>query len=218
MKNAISNPIIEMAASPRSLMILRSWPAVSWLIRYDAAIISTENTTMLYGTRSRTDSRKTAPAPSQICLISQPGGARLGAPHLCHEEVFERMADRVERLDGGALGAQSRHHAIRLRVGRQFQRHPSMRERRHRAEASRQRRQHRGRHIRHDQLPSLQLEGEQLVEAARRGELALRDNRHAIAQRFGVGQDVRAEEHGAATLAQSENQIAHVAAAERIEA
>ena len=54
-------------------MIFMSWPAVSWLMRYDAAIISTANTTMLYGTRSRTDSRKTALAPSQICrMITHP--------------------------------------------------------------------------------------------------------------------------------------------------
>ena len=65
MKIAISRPIVAIAASPRSLMILRSCPAVSWLIRYEAPISRTAKTTRLYGTRSRTDSLKTLPATIQ---------------------------------------------------------------------------------------------------------------------------------------------------------
>ena len=38
MKIAMNRPKIEVAARPRSLMILTSWPAVSWPIRYDAPI------------------------------------------------------------------------------------------------------------------------------------------------------------------------------------
>ena len=40
MNTAMNRPKIEVAASPRSLMILMSWPAVSWPIRYDAPISS----------------------------------------------------------------------------------------------------------------------------------------------------------------------------------
>ena len=46
-------------------MIFRSCPAVSWLMRYEAAISRTAKTTRLYGTRSRTDSLKTLPATIQ---------------------------------------------------------------------------------------------------------------------------------------------------------
>ena len=47
---------------------------------------------------------------------------------------------------------------------------------------------------------------------------ALREDGDAAAERFGVAQHVRAEEHGAAAIAQPEDQRADVAAAERIEA
>ena len=43
MKIAMKWPKSEMAASPRSLMILTSWPAVSWPSSSDAAMISTAN-------------------------------------------------------------------------------------------------------------------------------------------------------------------------------
>ena len=45
----------------------------------------------------------------------------------------------------------------------------------------------------------------------------LRENGDAAAQRFGVAQHVRAEKHGAAAVAQPQDQRAHVAPAERIE-
>ena len=64
-------------------MILRSCPAVSWLIRYDAAISSTANTTMLYGTRSRTDSRNTAPATRAMARITEPAVSRGAAARTC---------------------------------------------------------------------------------------------------------------------------------------
>ena len=40
MNTAMNRPNTEVAASPRSLMILTSCPAVSWPIRYDAPISS----------------------------------------------------------------------------------------------------------------------------------------------------------------------------------
>ena len=47
---------------------------------------------------------------------------------------------------------------------------------------------------------------------------ALRHDADLAAQRLGVRQDVRAEEHRAAAVAQPQDQVAHLAAAERIEA
>ena len=67
MKTAMNRPKTEVAARPRSLMILTSCPAVSWPIRYDADISSTAKNTRLYRTLSRTDSRNTL---SAMCLMT----------------------------------------------------------------------------------------------------------------------------------------------------
>ena len=56
------------------------------------------------------------------------------------------------------------------------------------------------------------------ADAARRGQPPLGDDRDPAAQRLGVGEDVRAEEDRPPLVAQLEDQRAHVAAAERIEA
>ena len=103
-------------------MILRSWPAVSWLIRYEAAIISTANTTMVYGTRSRTDSLKTAPATSQIVRMRhQPVAAGVARAHLLHEIVFERLAHGLSDTTRAPSARSSAMHAIGLRVRRKLQ-------------------------------------------------------------------------------------------------
>jgi hypothetical protein len=47
MKMAMNSPKTEVAESPRSLMILMSWPAVSWPSRYEDEISSTANNTRL---------------------------------------------------------------------------------------------------------------------------------------------------------------------------
>ena len=60
-------------------MIFRSWPAVSWLIRYDAAISSAANTTIEYGTRSRTDSLNTAPATTPMVRTTHKPVCRVAA-------------------------------------------------------------------------------------------------------------------------------------------
>ena len=67
------------------------------------------------------------------------------------------------------------------------------------------------------QLPALQLEGEDVGELARRDHLALRQDRHPAAEHLRIRQDVRAEEHGAAAGAQAKDQVADLAAAQRIE-
>ena len=70
---------------------------------------------------------------------------------------------------------------------------------------------------RHDQLPAARSDRGQLVERADRREPSFGENRDAAAQRFRIAQHVRAEEHGAAAIAQAKNQLADLAAAERIE-
>ena len=47
MNTAMNRPNIDVAESPRSLMILTSCPAVSWPIRNDAPISSIANSTRL---------------------------------------------------------------------------------------------------------------------------------------------------------------------------
>src|SRR2546422_541608 len=116
MKMAMSNPKIEIDASPRSLMILTSCPAVSSPIRYEAP------------------SRRAGPAgPVAPALLSFPPPS--GHP-----------AD-----DGPPAGDVERDHA--------------------------------------GQTP-------------RRDEPALGENRHAAAERLGIREHVRAEEHGTAAVAQ----------------
>ena len=60
--------------------------------------------------------------------------------------------------------------------------------------------------------------GAAAVRCRSRPDRAGPDHRHPAAQGLGVREDVRAEEHRAATVAQPQQQLAHVAAAERIEA
>ena len=69
-------------------MIFMSWPAVIWPIRNDAAISRIANTTIAYGTRSRTDSLNTATAISQIVRIVY--DARSGAARDLLDEISLR--------------------------------------------------------------------------------------------------------------------------------
>ena len=108
--------------------------------------------------------------------------------------------------------------ALRFRIRGQFQREASVRDRRDGARPARQRACGVVAQVRDHQLPALQLERHQVADATARHHPALRHDPDPAAQRFGVRQDVRAEEHGAAALAQLEDQIAHLAPAERIEA
>ncbi len=73
------------------------------------------------------------------------------------------------------------------------------------------------RKIRHDQFPAAHLEREHVGEAPFGDEPAFRKDCHAAAQRFRIAQNVRAEEDGAASIAQPENQRSQVATAERIQ-
>jgi hypothetical protein len=47
MNTAMNRPKMDVAASPRSLIIFTSWPAVSCPMRYDAAINSSAKKTRL---------------------------------------------------------------------------------------------------------------------------------------------------------------------------
>ncbi len=69
MNTAMNRPNSDIAARPRSLMILMSCPAVSWLSRYDTPIRNTAKNTRLYRTLSRTDSLNTLMAMVQMTLI-----------------------------------------------------------------------------------------------------------------------------------------------------
>src|SRR5688572_11183023 len=100
MNTAMNSPNAAVAASPRSLMIFTSWPAVSWPMRYEEEISSTANSTRLYGTRSRTDSLKTLTATQLIARMGSCRGAARAIPnlgHTAHEEVLQRVANRVQR-------------------------------------------------------------------------------------------------------------------------
>ncbi len=59
---------------------------------------------------------------------------------------------------------------------------------------------------------------DQIVRRADRADLPARDDRDPIRDRLHVGEDVRREEHRLAALAQLEDQVAHLLAADRIEA
>jgi len=61
------------------------------------------------------------------------------------------------------------------------------------------------------------LEREDLCEGPRRHQPSARDDRDAVAQRLGIRKNVRAEEHGAAAIAQPQDQLTNLAAAERVE-
>ncbi len=60
-------------------------------------------------------------------------------------------------------------------------------------------------------------EGQDVGQAPGGGQPAAGDDSDSTAERLGVSQDVRAEEHGAALIAQVEDQMPHVPAAHRIE-
>src|SRR3954468_2067706 len=126
MKMAMNRPKTAIAASPRSLMILTSWPAVSWPSRKEEAISRTANSARLYGTRSRTDSLKTLTAIQLIGRIgwTPPAGARplsdLGdAPD---EVVLERVANRIERDERSAGRGEIGQDLLGTRLQRQLER------------------------------------------------------------------------------------------------
>ena len=127
MKIAMNRPNTPMAASPRSLMILTSCPAVSCPRRNDEAISITAKSTRLYGTRSRTDSRNTLSA-TQLAARTGPLAWMLrartvaGFRHAANEEVFQRIAQRVQRDERRARRNQVGKQPLRWRIERELQR------------------------------------------------------------------------------------------------
>ena len=73
------------------------------------------------------------------------------------------------------------------------------------------------REIGHHQLPAARAERADVGQRARRHQAAAHKNRHPAAQRFGIGEDVRAEKHRAAAIAQLQDEVAHLPAAQRIQ-
>src|SRR4029077_18102411 len=69
-----------------------------------------------------------------------------------------------------------------------------------------------------DELPAVDVERQHLPQQTAGDHAALRENRNATAESLRVAQDVGAEKYRAATIAQSQDQGAHIAPAERVEA
>ena len=136
--------------------------------------------------------------------------------HVLDEERLQGVAYRIEREHLRPGGGQLAQHRIG-RIGRQFHGVAAAVERHQWTGPGPQRRQRRLGDAVHDQLPALGLEREQLGQPAAGDQPALGDDADLAAQRLGIRQDVRAEEHRAAAIAQAEHQLADVAAAERIE-
>src|SRR5919201_987342 len=106
MNTAMNSPNTVVAASPRSLMILTSWPAVSCPITYDAPIIRIANSTRLYRTLSRTDSRNTLTAMAAVAFIVY--GSRGPTPARSHSAPRLRRGSlrRLARAAGALYGSR----------------------------------------------------------------------------------------------------------------
>src|SRR5688500_12176718 len=217
MKIAMNRPSSDIAARPRSLMIFRSSPAVSSPIRYDALISTTANATMEYSTLSRTESLNTCRATSVIARTSAETPS-LVLPHLIDEDIFQGVANRVERhqMSAGRRDPRDRrvarhrrwqHHVVAFRADHLGG--PAKFDQRAGADF-----RQRG----HELLPPADAERHHLGERSRRDQAAADDDTDAAADRLGVAQDVRAEEDGGAAISQSQDDVAHVATAQRVEA
>ena len=74
------------------------------------------------------------------------------------------------------------------------------------------------RHARDEHLHVLHVDPEQVAERAHLEEPARTQDRHPVAQRLGVGEDVRREEDGLPRLAQAEDDVPDEPPADRVEA
>src|SRR5215207_10179531 len=135
---------------------------------------STANSARLYGTRSRTDSLKTLTATALIARM-RPFPARgprafADLRDAAHEEILERVAQRIERdedrTSGGELGEQP----LGCQVERQFERVAVRGDFRAPGQLRRDLREHFRVEVVDDQLPAAHLEGEDVREPARRRE------------------------------------------------
>ena len=205
-------------------MILMSCPAVSWPIRYDAAISSTANSDQvvehLVAHRllehvdgdARDRPHDAPPSQPAVGAGARPPARTKTSSSVSRSGLSETsVRARPRRARASTLLGRRRRAAARARSGR---RRARVRPRRAGASARRARR---GVTPRHDQLPAAQLEREQVRQAARRDQPPAGEDRHAAAQRLGVAQHVRAEEHRAAAVAQPQDQLADLAPAERVE-
>src|SRR6478735_12179540 len=170
MKMAMNRPNTAVAASPRSLMILMSCPAVSCPRTNDDPISRMANRTRLYGTRSRTDSRNTLTATqltARIGLLARKRRAGTG-PRLgdaADEKVFERLTERIQRHECGPGGDEIRQQPLRRRLegerqgvaaGRDFDDPP---------DAGGDAFEHFRLQVRDDELPAVDLEGQDVGQA-----------------------------------------------------
>ena len=173
---------------------------------------------------SRTDSRNTLRAMSAIALTRLlDDGAPRSRPRLGRVTCWTKKSSSVSRIglsdtSCAPAAVSSASSAIGRRIERQLERVAAFADARRRACARAPSAASAGvADAGHDELPAAHLERQHLGQPAGRHQPALGQNRDAAAQRLGVAQDVRAEEHRAAAIAQPQDQRAHVAAAERIE-
>ena len=137
--------------------------------------------------------------------------------HLLDEKVLERLANRLRRRPahrGRDLGDE----AIGRRIERQLARVAAFAQA-HQAPARRFEHPHeRIADVRDDELPAVDLECQHVGQAPRGDKAAPGQNRHPAAQCLRVAEHVRTEKHRAAAIAEPQNQRAHVAPAQRIQA
>src|SRR5687767_15162985 len=204
MKIAMNRPNTAVAASPRSLMILTSCPAVSWPMRYDEEISRTANSARLYGTRSRTDSLKTLTATQLIArmpsVLARPAlwlAARIfrrkhltvrrrrgaGSRALSHfrnpanEEILERVAQRVEGDQRRAARYGVREDSVGGHVHRELERIPVRRDLGALADLRGQSLEHFGPQVGNDELPAAHLKGKDVGQRARGRQPSAGDDR-----------------------------------------
>ena len=173
MKIAMNRPKTAVAASPRSLMILTSCPAVSWPSRYDEAISRTANSDQVVGhavAHRLAEDADRDPANGAHRRLRRAACARAGAGlrHPLHEEVLERVAQRVERHQRRAGRDQLGQQPLRRRLERQLERVARRARSRSAARtAGATPREHLRREVGDHQLPAVDLEREDVGQAAR---------------------------------------------------
>ena len=138
--------------------------------------------------------------------------------NLLDEEVFERFANRVQGYELRASADEIAKQQLRCRFERQLERVPVLPEQRDAMHSRAMALERLGGQSADDQLPASDVERLKIRDPPVRDELALREYGDAITQRFGIRQHVRAEEDGASAIAQRQDEISHLAAAQRIEA
>ena len=146
-------------------------------------------------------------------------GAVASGVDTCRTKKSSRVSRiGLSEISRAPVGGQLRDETLGRRIERQLERVASVPDPNRQAHPRSERGDRRVGDVGHHQLPAARLEREHLGQTAAGDQASVGENRDAAAQGFGVAQHVRAEEHGAAAVAQPQDQRAHVPAPERIEA